>query len=74
MFDALSGKKKKQKTTVVDLGDKASFKVHKGLLHKHLSIAPGTKIPTARLREALKSKDPAIRHEAASAIGLEHMK
>jgi hypothetical protein len=70
---ALGGKPKKVKVTVVDLG-KTKFKVRKGLLHKHLGIAPGTKIPMARLREALKSKDPAIRHEAASAIGLENMK
>jgi hypothetical protein len=74
MMEALMGRPKKVKKTKVDLGKNGSFTVRKGLLHEHLGIAPGTKIPKARLREALKSKDSAIRHEAASAIGLEHMK
>jgi hypothetical protein len=74
MLEALMGKPKKvKKVTKVDLGKRGSFKIRKGLLHKHLGIAPGTKIPFARLKEALKSKDSAIRHEAASAIGLEAM-
>ena len=74
MMEALMGKPKRaKKVTKVDLGKKGSFKIRKGLLHKHLGIAPGTKIPFARLKEALKSKNPDIRHEAASAIGLEAM-
>ena len=72
-LSALYGKPKAKKTTVVNLGKGKSFKVRKGLLHKHLGIAPGTKIPLARLHAALKSKNADIRHEAASAIGLEHM-
>lgn len=73
MMDALYGPKRKTRVRVVDLGKK-SFKVRKGLLHKHLGIPEGTKIPEARLREALKSKDADIRHEAASALGLRAMK
>jgi hypothetical protein len=73
--DVLSGKKpaRKKKVAVVDLGKKGSFKIHKGLLHKHLGIPEGEKIPQERLREALHSKNPDIRDEARSAIGLEHM-
>lgn len=71
----LEGKKpgRAKKVVTVDMGKKGDFKVRKGLLHKHLGIAPGTKIPQERLREALHSKDADVRHEAASAIGLEHM-
>lgn len=41
--DAMSGKKKKTKD--VDLGEKGSFKVHKGALHRALGVPQGEKIP-----------------------------
>ena len=71
-MEALSGKKRKVKVTVVDLGDK-KFDVHKGKLHRALGLDPKKPIPAEKLRAALKSKNPEIRRMAASAIGLEHM-
>lgn len=76
MKDILSGKKpakKTKKVAVVDLGNKGSFKVHPGKLHRALGIPEGKPIPQERLREALRSKDPEIRDMARSAIGLEGM-
>ena len=50
---------------------------HKGLLHKHLGIPEGEKIPADKLHAALNSSDPKIRHEAqfaANMKGLKHKK
>jgi hypothetical protein len=74
MLEALMGKPKKKKVTVIEVGKGKSFKVRKGLLHRHLNIPAGQKIPQEKLRAARKSKNTDIRHEAASALGLEGMK
>lgn len=37
---------------------------HKGLLHKKLGVPQGQPIPMARIKEAMKSKSPALRKEA----------
>jgi len=42
----------------------------RGALHRHLGVAEGEKIPEEKLRDALKSKDPAIRKEANLAMTL----
>lgn len=62
-----------KKVTTVSLGKKGSFKVHKGALHAALGIPQSEKIGQARIDKALHSKNPTIRHEAASAKGLTHM-
>ena len=75
--DILSGKKKPskvQKVTVVNLGKRGSFDIHKGALHRALGIKEGTKIPAARLKAALKDKRPEVRRMASSAYGLKAMK
>lgn len=70
---AMGLKKPAKKVTVVNLGTKGNFKIHPGLLHKHLGIPEGQKIPEDRLREALNSKNADIRNEARSAMGLKAM-
>ena len=45
--DAMRGKKKK--TQDVDLGEKGSFKVHKGALHRALGVPQGEKIPASKM-------------------------
>lgn len=67
------GVKKPTKKIIVDLGDKGKFSLRPGLLHKHLGIPEGEKIPEERLQEALKSKNPDIQKEARSALGLRGM-
>ena len=47
---------------------------HKGRLHKHLGIPEGEKIPVEKLREAMKSDDPAIRKEANFALNARDFK
>jgi len=39
-------------------------KSHRGLLHKHLGVAQGTKLTSAQLDKASKSSNPKIRKEA----------
>lgn len=73
MLNALMGKPRKVKVTVVQVKGK-SFDIHKGKLHKALGLDPKKPIPQAKLDAALKSKDPEIRRMAASAKGLEGMK
>jgi hypothetical protein len=70
----LSGKQPKVKKTTVDLGAKGSFKVKKGALHRALGIPESQKIGQARIKAALKSKNPETRKEASSAEGLTHMR
>lgn len=50
---------------------------HKGLLHKHLGIPEGEKIPDEKLHHAMRSKDETIRKEAELAMtmrGFKHKK
>ncbi len=47
---------------------------HKGLLHKHLGVPEGEKIPEEKLRAALHSGDATIRKEAVLARTLKGMK
>jgi len=47
---------------------------HKGLLHEHLGVKQGEKIPEHRLREAANSKDEKIRKEAQFALNMEGLK
>ena len=70
---AMGVKKPAKKVTVIDLGKKGKFSLRPGLLHKHLGIPAGEKIPEERLREALNAKDSEVRKEARSALGLEAM-
>lgn len=62
------------KTEHVDLGEKGSFPVHKGALHRALGVPEGEKIPAAKLAEASNSKDEHVRRMAASAKGFAGMK
>jgi hypothetical protein len=63
----------KAKTKRVNLGKKGSFTSHPGRLHRELNVAQGTKIPMARKRAALNSKNPQTRRDARAAIGYAHM-
>lgn len=45
---------------------------HKGLLHKHLGIPLGKKIPLAKLMSAKSSPSPATRKEANFAVNFAH--
>lgn len=47
---------------------------HKGLLHKHLGVPEGEKIPEDKLRGALNSGNETIRKEAQLAVTLKGMK
>jgi hypothetical protein len=40
----------RKKTHNVDLGEKGSFKVHKGALHEALGVPQGEKIPASKLK------------------------
>ena len=40
---------------------------HKGKLHRALGVAPGKKIPEAKLEKATHSKKPSLRKEAVLA-------
>lgn len=57
----------------VDLGEKGSFNVRKGALHRALGISQDKKIPASALAKALNSRNPRIRRMAASAKGLKAM-
>ena len=57
----------------VDLGDKGSFSVRKGALHRALGIPEDEKIGQKRISAAMHSKNPETRKEARSAKGLTHM-
>lgn len=61
------------KTEHVDLGEKGSFDVQKGALHRMLGIPEGEKIPESRLESAKNSSNPTLRRRAVSAIGFKHM-
>lgn len=41
---------RKKKTEHVDLGEKGSFKVHKGALHRALGVPEGEKIPASKMK------------------------
>lgn len=45
---------------------------HRGLLHDDLGIPRGEKIPRARLEEAKRSSDPAVRKRANFALNFNH--
>lgn len=45
---------------------------HKGLLHKHLGIPAGKKIPLGVLMVAKKSSSPTVRKEATFAVNFNH--
>ncbi len=61
------------KTEKVDLGNKGSFDVKKGALHRDLGIPLGEKIPESRLESAKNSDNPQIRRRAISAMGFKAM-
>jgi hypothetical protein len=64
----------KKKTQIVHLSKKGeSFKIHPGALHRALHVAEGKPLGQARIDKALHSKDPSIRHMAASGKGLTAM-
>jgi hypothetical protein len=45
---------------------------HKGLLHKNLHVAAGSKIPAGKLAKAKHSSDPAVRKRAVFAENAKH--
>ena len=47
---------------------------HIGRLHRALHVAPGKKIPLAKIKRAEKSKNPALRREAQFADNARHFK
>jgi hypothetical protein len=61
------------KTQQVDLGEKGSFSVRKGALHRALGIPEDEKIGQKRIDSAMHSNKPSIRDMARSAKGLTHM-
>ena len=64
---------RKKKTQHVSLGEKGSFTVHKGKLHRALGIPEGEKIPASKLKP--KPGDSSeVKHEKASAKGFRAMK
>lgn len=64
----LTGKKQS-----VDLGDKGSFTVKKGALHRMLGVPQGEKIPKSDLKPK-PSDSPLLRRRKASALGFRAMK
>lgn len=58
--------------TKVDLGDKGSFSVHKGALHRALGIPEGQKIPASKL-EPHSGDSSHLKHMKASAKGFKAM-
>lgn len=61
-----------KKTQKVSLGEKGSFTVHKGKLHRALNIPEGQKIPTSRL-ESKPGDSPSMKRMKASAKGFRAM-
>lgn len=66
---SLRGKKQ-----TVDLGDKGSFTVRKGALHRALNIPEDEPIGQARIERAMHSSNPEIAGMAKPAKGLTHMR
>lgn len=64
---------RKKKTQHVSLGEKGSFTVHKGKLHRALGIPEDEKIPASKL-EPKPGDSSAVKHEKASAKGFRAMK
>ena len=62
------------KTQQVDLGDKGSFSVRKGALHRALGVPQGQKLSDAELSKASNSSSPKVRRMAASAKGFRAMR
>lgn len=67
------GRKKAKKTQHVSLGEKGSFTVHKGGLHKALGIPEGENIPASRLTSKPGDSEH-LKHMKASAKGFRAMK
>jgi hypothetical protein len=64
--------RKKKKTQSVDLGEKGSFTVHKGKLHRALGIPEDETIPASKLKS--KPGDSSeMKHMKASAKGFRAM-
>ena len=64
----------KKKPKVVNLGKGGSFTIkHPGGLHAATHTPAGEKIPESKIEAAEKSKNPHVRHMAASAEGLKAM-
>lgn len=67
------GRSKAKKTQHVSLGEKGSFTVHKGKLHRAPGISEDEKIPASKLSP--KPGDSSeVKHEKASAKGFRAMK
>lgn len=64
---------RKKKTQHVDLGEKGSFTVHKGGLHRALGVPEGQKL-TAAQKEPKPGDSPRVRRMKASAKGFAAMK
>lgn len=60
-------------TKTVNLGNKGSFKIKEGSLHRMLHIPEGQKIGEDRMKQASHSKNPTLRKKAISGLGLSHM-
>lgn len=69
----MAGFGRKKKTQHVDLGDKGSFTVHKGKLHRALGIPEDKEIPASKL-EPKPGDSTEVKHEKASAKGFRAMK
>jgi hypothetical protein len=63
----------KKKVQHVNLGEKASFNVHRGKLHRALGIPEKEKIP-ASAKEPHSGDSSELAHERASAKGFSKMK
>jgi hypothetical protein len=72
MAQKITGFKAAHKS-VVDLGKKGSFSLHKGALHRALGVPEGEKIPAKKMAQARKSKSQHVRNMARSAAGLKAM-
>jgi hypothetical protein len=56
------------------MADKFLAGIHHGALHRALGISQDQKIPPAKLREALRSKDPHVRKMANLAKNMKSWK
>lgn len=65
--------RKKSKTQHVSLGEKGSFNVHKGALHRALGIPEDETIPASK-KESKPGDSPRVRRMKASAKGFASMK
>jgi hypothetical protein len=63
----------KKKVQHVSLGEKGSFNVHRGKLHRALGLSEGTKIP-ASAKEPHSGDSSEMAHMRASAKGFSKMK